>query len=379
MRRGMKRSARITLILFLLGAIASGLVYWTWPREKIEAVTVVEPMPRTIEQVVAATGAVEARRKVLVTADPGARIVALDFKEQDIVAKGQVLAKLDDIEVTTQLRQVDAGLNLARVSLSNAEAVLAQSRSLFEKGYIARQEVEAAERQVDLYRTQIEEKLAAGQLLKAKLERTQVRAPISGAITRKLVEVGGVVSDGTRSLGTGTGGQLQPMAIAEIAHLEALEFHVDVDQIDVGSIKRGQLTVIALDAFPNQRMSGSVEDVTLGNVEEVGGRVRYKVRVALENPDVAVRLGMTGTADFVLARKEQITALPAAVLIQRGAEEFVFVVEDGRASQRALQIGLRNEDFVEVVAGLRTGEQVIDQGRGRVKDGQIVEVLNGRR
>jgi RND family efflux transporter MFP subunit len=375
----MKRWARVTLGLFLLGAVASGLVYWKWPRDKIEAVTVVEPLPRTIEQVVAATGAVEARRKVLVTADPAARIVALYFHEQEIVAKGQALAKLDDIELTTQRRQVDAGLNLARASLSNAEAVLAQSRGLFEKGYIARQEVEAAERQVDLYRTQIEEKRATSQLLKAKLERTLIRAPISGAITRKLVEVGGVVSDGTRSLAAGTGGQLQPMSIAEIAHLEALEFHVDVDQTDVGSIKRGQRTVIALDAFPNQRLSGSVEDITLASVEEAGGRVRYKVRVGLETPAVAVRLGMTGTADFILARKEQIASLPATVLIQRGAEEFVFVVEDGRASQRSLQIGLRNEEFVEVVAGLRTGEQVIDQGRGRVKDGQMVEVLNGRR
>jgi RND family efflux transporter MFP subunit len=169
------------------------------------------------------------------------------------------------------------------------------------------------------------------------------------------------------------------LAIAEIAHLEALEFHVDVDQTDVDAIKRGQRAVIALDAFPHQRLSGSVEEITLANVEEVGGRVRYKVRIGLDPPEVAVRLGMTGSADFILARKEQIASLPATVLMQRGAEEFVYVVEGGRASQRAVQIGLRNEEFVEVVAGLRTGEQVIDQGRGRVQDGQMVEVLNGRR
>jgi RND family efflux transporter MFP subunit len=263
--------------------------------------------------------------------------------------------------------------------LSNAEAVLAQTRSLFEKGYIARQEVEAAERQVDLYRAQIEEKRAGIQLLKAKLERTFIRAPISGAVTRKLVEVGGIVSDGTRGAGAGSGGQLQPTAIAEIAHLQALEFHVDVDQTEVGLLKRGQRAVIVLDAFPERRLQGAVEEITLSSVEEISGRVRYKVRAALEKSGAPLRLGMTGTVDFILARKEHILTLPAAVLIERGGETFVFVVENGKASQRSIQIGIRNEQVVEIVAGLRSGERVIDQGRGKVRDGQTVEVLNGQR
>jgi RND family efflux transporter MFP subunit len=373
----MKWWGRITLYVFLVGAIASALVYWQWPRENIEAVTLVEATSGTIEQVIVATGSVEARRKVLVTAEPGTRIAALYFDEQDIVGKGQVLAKLDDIELSTQLRQMEAGLSLAKTNLSNAEAVLAQTRSLFEKGYIARQEVDAATHQVDLYRTQIEEKRAAIQLFKAKLDRTLIRAPISGAITRKLVEVGGIVSDGAR--GAGPGGQLQPTAIAEIAHLEALEFHVDVDQTEIGLIKRGMRAVIVLDAFPDQRLRGAVAEVTLSSLEEISGRVRYKVRVALEKSNAPIRLGMTGTVDFVLARKESILTLPAAVLVERGGELFVFVVEGDQARQRPIQIGIRNDEMVEVAAGLRAGEWVIDQGRGRVKDGQTVDILNGRR
>jgi membrane fusion protein (multidrug efflux system) len=375
----MRHWGRITLFTLLVGTIVSGLVYWKWPREKIAAVTVVEATPGAIEQVIVATGSVEARRKVLVTADPGTRIAALYFGEQDIVAKGQVLAKLDDIELSTQLRQMEAGLNLAKTNLSNAEAVLAQTRSLFEKGYIARQEVDAAAQQVELFRAQTEDKRAAIQLFKAKLARTLIRAPISGAITRKLVEVGGIVSDGTRGAGAGPGGQLQPTAIAEIAHLEALEFHVDVDQTEIGMIKRGMRAVIGLDAFPDQRLQGTVEEITLSSVEEISGRVRYKVRVALEKSTAPIRLGMTGTVDFILARKESTLTLPSAVLIERGGDVFVFVVEDDKAHRRSIQIGLRNEEVVEIAAGLQPGERVIDQGRGRIKDGQTVDILNGRR
>jgi RND family efflux transporter MFP subunit len=367
----------IVLVLVILGG--SAVLYWRYRQEAVETVTTVEASYRSIEQTVAATGSVEARRKVLVTAEPGSRISALYFDEQDLVAKGQVLAKLDDLELSTQLRQLEAAQSLTKGHLKNAEAVLEQSRVLLEKGYIARQEVEAAQQQVDIYRAQIEEKKAAIQLLKAKIERSAIRAPISGAVTRKLVEVGGIVSDGSRGFSGSSGSQLQPMGIAEIAALEALEFHVDVDQTEIGLIKRGQRAVIALDAFPDRQFMGSVEEATLSNVEEMGGRVRYKVRVALQSTDAPLRLGMTGTVEFIVSRKEQVLTLPTSVLMQRGGEAYVFVVEAGRAHLRAVQTGMHNEEVFEIVGGIAPGEAVIDQGRSRVKDGQAVEILNGPR
>jgi RND family efflux transporter MFP subunit len=375
----MNRWTRVALVLGLIIVGGSVGSYWLLPRHNVEPVTVVEAAVGTIEQAITAPGSVEARRKVLVTVEAGARIAALYFDEQDIVASGQVLAKLDDIELSTQLRQMEGALNLAKTNLVEAEATLKRTRSLYEKGYIARQEVDASQLQVDLYSTQVTDKQAAIQLLKAKIEQTLIRAPVSGAVTRKLVEVGGIVSDGTRGPTANAGGQLQPKVIAEIAHLDALEFHADVDQTDIGALKRRQRVVIALDAFPDRRFHGTVEEITLSNVEEVSGRVRYKVRVALEKSDAPLRLGMTGTADFILVRKENILTLPTSIVSQREGEEFVFVVEDGKAWQRPLRIGLRNEELAEVMSGLQAGEQVIQRGRNKVKDGQAVEVVNGPR
>jgi HlyD family secretion protein len=375
----MRRWTLVTAMVGLIILASSGVLYWTLSRQSVEPVSVVEVSVGTLEQTITATGSVEARRKVLVTAEPGARIAALYFNEQDIVAHGQVLAKVDDIELVTHRRQIEAALNLAKTNLAEAGATLERTRSLYEKGYIARQEVDASQLQVDLYRTQLVDKQAAIQLLKAKIDQTLIRAPVSGAVTRKLVEVGGVVSDGTRGPTVTAGGQLQPKIIAEIAHLDALEFHADVDQTDIGLLTRRQRAIMALDAFPDMRFQGSVEEITLSNVEEVSGRVRYKVRVAMEKADVPLRLGMTGTADFILARKENTLTLPSSVVVEREGETFVFVVEDSKAWQRSLRIGLRNEELVEVVSGLQAGEQVIQQGRSKVKDGQAVEILNGRR
>ena len=374
----MKYWTRVSIVVGLIILTSSAILYWQRSRQTVEMVTVIEASVGTLEQTIRATGSVEARRKVLVTAEPGTRIAALYFNEQDIVAHGRVLAKMDDIELVTQRRQMEAALSLAKTNLAEAEATLERARSLYEKGYVARQEVDASQLQVDLFRTQVADKQAAIQLLKVKIDQTLIRAPVSGAITRKLVEVGGVVSDGTRGPAANAGGQLQPKIIAEIAHLDALEFHADVDQTDIGALNRRQRVVVALDAFPDMRFQGSVDEITLSNVEEVSGRVRYKVRVALEKTHVPLRLGMTGTADFILARKENILTLPSSVIVERDGEAFVFVVDDGKARQRPLHIGLRNEEFVEVVSGLQAAEQVIQRGRNKVKDGQAVEVLNGR-
>jgi RND family efflux transporter MFP subunit len=374
----MKPWTRVAVAVGLIIPVSSAVLYWQLSRQTVEPVTVTEVSVGALEQTITATGSVEARRKILVTAEPGARIAALYFNEQDIVAHGRVLAKVDDIELVTQQRQMEAALNLAKTNLAEAEATRERTRSLYEKGYVARQEVDASQLQVDLYRTQVADKQAAIQLLKAKIDQTLIRAPVSGAVTRKLVEVGGVVSDGTRGPAANAGGQLQPKVIAEIAHLDALEFHADVDQTDVGSLNRRQRVVVALDAFPDVRFQGSVDEITLANVEEVSGRVRYKVRIALEKTNVPLRLGMTGTADFILARKENILTLPSSVVVERDGEAFVFVVEDGKAGQRPLRIGLRNEESVEVVSGLQAAERVIQRGRNKVKDGQAVEVMNGR-
>jgi membrane fusion protein, multidrug efflux system len=378
MRLVMKGWTRVTVVVGFIILVSSAVLYWQLSRQTVETVTVIEVSVGALEQTITATGSVEARRKVLVTAEPGSRIAALYFNEQDIVAHGRVLAKMDDIELVTQRRQMEAALNLAKTNLAEADATLERTRSLYEKGYVARQEVDASQLQVDLYRTQVTDKQAAIQLLKAKIDQTLIRAPVSGAVTRKLVEVGGVVSDGTRGPAANAGGQLQPKIIAEIVHLGALEFHADVDQTDIGSLNRRQRVVVALDAFPDMRSQGSVDEITLSNVEEVSGRVRYKVRVTLEKTDVPLRLGMTGTADFILARKENILTLPSSVVLERDGEASVFVVDNGKAWQRPLRIGLRNEESVEVVSGLQAAEQVIQRGRNKVKDGQAVEVLNGR-
>ena len=111
----MKHWTRISLVVGLIMLMSSAVFWWQRSRHTVEMVTVVEASVGTLEQTIRATGSIEARRKVLVTAEPGTRIAALYFNEQDIVAHGRVLAKIDDIELVTQRQQLEAALNLAKI------------------------------------------------------------------------------------------------------------------------------------------------------------------------------------------------------------------------------------------------------------------------
>jgi RND family efflux transporter MFP subunit len=374
----MRRWAKATLLVVLLLG-AAGAVYRLYPpREKLERVTVISVGLGTVEETVSATGAVQANRAVVVTTEPGARIVALYFRERDRVKQGQLLAKLDDAELTSQLSQNQAGLELAVGNLASAQVQLERLRRLHEKGFAARQEVEAAERQIDLYRTQAEERRAAIELVKAKQRRALILAPISGVVTRKFVEVGGVLgnSSDTRA---GRGERLEPMAIAEIAELEPVEFHAEVDQADIPKIRIGQKATVRLDTFPGRAFDAATNEVGLASTPDVAGRVRYRVKLRVSQPDGLLKVGMTGTVSFIIARRAQVLALPAPLILQQGEDEFVVVLAGDRVHLRKIRTGLRGEELLEIASGLKAGELVVDQGRAKLKDGQRVEVLNANR
>jgi len=137
----MRRMLKTGLIIaaLLAGAVAA---YGYFNREEPEKVTVIKPSRLSVEESVTATGKVEASRTVLVTAEPGARIAAVHFREQQYVRKGDLLATIDDTEVVGQLSQHRANLALAESNLANAQVNVQRLRRLYEKGFAARQDVE---------------------------------------------------------------------------------------------------------------------------------------------------------------------------------------------------------------------------------------------
>ncbi len=373
--RGMKPGVRTSLIVAVVLAGAVG-AYAYLGAETPEHVTVIKPSTQTIEETISSSGTMVSSRTVLVTMDPGGRVNSIHFKEQDRVRKGQLLARLDDSDLRGQLTQNRANLTLAQGNRSNADVNLSRLRRLYEKGFAARQDVESAERQVELYKTQIEDRTAAISMLEAKQVRTMIVSPINGVVTRKLAEEGGIVAE-RDARAPGQAGQ--STAIAELAELGSLEFQADVDQADIAKIRVGQTATVEIDAFPGRTFVATPREVAAASTPDVANRVRYAVKLAMRSGKEVLQIGMTGSARFVIAKKAQTLTVPVSVTLQQGNDESVFVVENGKASLRKIKTGLRSEDAVEVVSGVVPGDLVIDQGRAKLKNGRHVEVVDAKR
>jgi len=353
----------------LVGVGFGGYRYFT--REVAEQVTVVEARLGTVEQTVSATGVVASAATVLVTAELGVPVVGVYFDEQDRVKKGQVLAKLDDTDLGLQLRQQRANINLLQAKLAKAELHLQRLQRLLPKGFVAPQEVDAAQEQVETYRAKIEDGRLSANMIEARRHRSVVTAPIAGIVTRKFVLVGGIPRESSK-----VSGAAPPGAIAEIAELSSSEFHADVDQTDIVKIRVPQKATIRLDALPGEVFAGVTREIAGAPQVDPTSRVRYQVRLAVEKAGRRLKPGMSGSVSFDLSRKTQVVTLPPPVILQEGEQESVFVLDENRARLRKIKTGLQGEDVVEVVSGLRPGEQVIDRGRGKLKDGQLVTVVS---
>jgi RND family efflux transporter MFP subunit len=376
----MKRLLKILVVLAVLGGAGFG-VYKYQHREEIDKVTVTEVTRGSVEETVSATGTVTPVRTVLVTADPGSRVLDVFFKEQDRVKEGQVLVQVDDAELDTQLSQHEENLRLLQSNLELAELNATRLHRLLDKGFAARQEVETADQQVNTIKNQIKDRQLSIELVKTRQARAVVTAPVTGIVTKKYVIVGGTLGGGEAPR---AGGSIQqPLSICEIAELSSSQFNADVDQADIPKIHLPQPAVVRLDPFGGQTFPATAQEIGIGAEPDPTGRVRYQVKLQLQAPPGIAKVGMTGTASFLLAKRADAVTLSPALIVPQGDEEFVFVLDNDRARLRKIKTGLHGEDVVEVLSGLQAGDKVIDpgraQGRAKLADGRRVEVVNAKR
>lgn len=326
----------------LLGLVAGCAVQAT-PRPEVARV----PAPVRLVEVRAGfaprllAGTVSASSHAAVSTRISAAVSRVEVREGDRVARGALLVRLADGDVRAQLAA-------ARVVLETAEAAERRARVLADGGHAPASAVDAAQAQ----RAQAQGQVAA---LRESLSYTEVRAPFTGTVLKKLVSAGDLVTPGQPMVEL-SGESLEIVALASesearsVASGSKLSFET--------STARGEAVVSAISPGGDPATHRSVVRARI--VEGAGVRPGDFARLALAGGDGAQRLWV-----------------PRRSVVERGDLTGVFLVRDGRAELRWLAIGDRAEDAVWVRAGLRAGQAVVDSP-GSLRDGDPVEVMDGR-
>ncbi len=269
---------------------------------------------------VTATGNLEPINQVEVGVEVSGTIKTVEADYNDQVKAGQVLSRLDTSKLHAQVLQARATLASGHAKVLKAQASVKQARSKLSQLLRARKlsggrvpsqaEMDAAEAALQSAQADeadaeanVSEEKAALTVRETDLSKAVIRSPINGIVLARHVEPGQTVA-----------ASLQTPVLFTIAEdLRKMELHVDVDEADVGQVKRGQKATFAVDAYPNRSFSAKVTEVRF-SPKTVEGVVTYETLLAVDNSDLSLRPGMTATADIVVKRLKDALLVPNAAL-----------------------------------------------------------------
>jgi membrane fusion protein, multidrug efflux system len=321
--------------------VAAAVALVAWYLWRPVTVSVAKPSRGDAAEIVYASGTVEPRTWAKVTPVVRERIVEQCNCEGSKVAKGDLLARLDDSEARAALAELEARLALAQEDFRR-QTVLA------ERNTASQQALDRARSEV----TQLEA-LVAGQ--KARLDSYVLRAPIAGVVLRQDGEVGEVADLGTVLFWVG-----EPNPLVVVA---------DVNEEDIPRVETGQRSLLKSDAFPRQNLEAVVDRIT-----PKGDPVTKTYRVYLRLPDdTSLRIGMSTDVNVVIRVSENALLIPSVA----AEGNKVFTVEGENARLREIRTGIRGANGIEILSGIDENTRIVSPYPADLADGARVTAAAG--
>lgn len=309
------------------------------------AVAVAEVASGTLELSYQGTAALEAERETAVVAKTGGILVRLLAEEGDRVEAEQVLARLDDERQRLELARAEANLARLESEFRRAEGLVAQ-RLLAEEAF-------------ERIRSELAVSRAARDLAALELSYTEVRSPIAGIVTERLVKEGNLIQPN------------QPLF--RVASFRPLLAVLHVPEREFGRMRPGLPVTMWVDALDGEAFAGEVLRVSPALDPGSG---TFRVTAVFDDPSGRLRAGMFGRLRVRYARLEGVPLVPREALIEEDGRLFAFRVRDGRAERVEVQVGAVEGSVAQVLAGLALGDRVATVGRQALRDGVEVAVVD---
>jgi HlyD family secretion protein len=406
-------------VVLILGAI----VYANLRFKRSEGVTVNAEavQKRRLESIVSASGKVQPKRSVNISADTSGRVTELAVNEGDRVKQGQFLLQIDPRNLRTRVESGQASLEAARstaqqlrLRLEGAKAALKQAEDnhrrqveLSKGGLTTREQLERAEnelrirqselrtqqQEVETQKLRMEQERATLDSARYDLHKVRIESPIDGIVTRRNIEAGETAIIGTMN-NPGT-------VLLTIADMSVIETEIDVDETDIPSVHLGQSAKVTIDALPARTFTAKVTEIGNSPVQVTGQTAtqatNFKVVLTIDGEIPEVRPGFTCTAEITTAVRENAVAVPIQALAvreltfddkgqivrqkkderrgrsaipsasaqelpkghSRKEEEGVFVVRGTTVEFVPVKTGIAGDKYFEVLSGLKDGDQVV--------------------
>ena len=337
-----RKNVLIVVAMVLVGAAVVGANLY-FKKEKGLSVTTEAIKARDLEAVVSASGKIQPKRLVNVTAETPGRVVDLAVNEGDRIRKGQFLLQIDPKSLRTRvdsgsaslqaaessLDQIRQSIETARVQLQQAQQTLTRQRDLWRQQLTTREALDRAEndvkaaesaihereKQVAAQSSRIGQERATLESARYDLSKVRIESPIDGIVTRRNIQEGETAMIGTMN-NPGT-------VLLTLADMSIIQAEVEVDETNIPNVQIGQLAKITIDAIPEKSFKGHVTEIGNSPIQATTGAAagtqatNFKVVVVLDEPVAEVRPGFTCTADVTTATRKNVVAVPIPAVAVR--------------------------------------------------------------
>lgn len=401
----LKPKRKLWKILSSLCVIAAlcggGAYYYLQPKEVKITYETITPKRGDIATIISATGTLNPLNEVQIGSQVSGIISQIDVDTNDVVSKGQVLAKIDDKKILQELSRYEAQLKSAKAQLDSLTSTLKDKKWQFErlqklykqsKGkYPSYADVQSAQVAYEIAKAEIESKRGNIAEIEANIkgvkidfDNTIITSPIDGVVLTRSVDVGQTVAASFSA----------PELFKVAQDLKEMKLVVQIAESDVGKIALNQPLSFSVDAYPHRKFFAKVDKVNYGSTT-TDNIVSYEVTIKVDNKDLSLRPGMSATADIVVAEKKNVLLLPVSALFfqpqkqeiqtkkkttslfgppmpprhknttkpkdkqtNAGEEKQIWVLQGGNPIQRMIKVGISDGKNVEV-EGIGEGSEVI--------------------
>lgn len=289
-------------------------------------------------------GGLIANEAVVIRPEIAGRIVGIHFNEGQRVAKGALLVTLASQELQASVAESSAEVNLVQGRYTRAQ-------ELYKKKFISQQALDDARENAIRAQAQLDQS-------RARLAKTELRAPFAGQIGLRQVSLGAVVQPG--------------QDLVRLDDIDTLKLEFRVSEAQLRHIKLGQKVMLQVDAFPDQQFSGQVYAIEPG-VDEKSRSLQLRARVP--NPGAKLRPGLFARVTLQLEGTADSIVVPEQAIVPKGDQAFVFRVVNGTAQLTPVTLGARRPGEVAIASGVQAGDLVITEGQQKIGPGAPVAVV----
>lgn len=326
--------------------------------EKVSNVKVWTIAQQTVQPYVEAIGSLKPNDEVIISPEVDGILKTIRVDEGSTVSAGMVLAEIKDTDYRLAVDQAQAALRQAEASLANTKLEYQRKESLLKEDLVTKQQFDDVSTRLTIATQDLDRAKAGLSLARERLGKTIIRSPLTGVVRQKMATAGDFVRASA--------------PILAVIQNDPLKLNFSVSEKDIGALKPGQDVVFTVDSFPSREFTGKL-NILYPSLDERSRTL--PVEALVPNADRFLRPGLFARVKVYIAAPRQAVVVPITAILYEGTRIRAFVLEGDKARERALKVGDKYGEVLEVLDGVRAGEQLIVVGQNQIVDGTKVHAV----